>query len=466
MKNINWNMTIALCYTFFMVCTGCNKLLEVPDNAGGQTTTSEIFTDSANAVMGILGLYGSGTLSLQNLEKYASLGADELIPNDTLDPTRIAYYKNDLNAGFATSGSAPTSVFWSNYYGNNGIYLANAALEGLSKDKLLTTTLRNQLMGECLFIRAFYHFYLVNLFGDIPIVTSTSLPVNQVLPRSPVSEVYDQIEKDLLSAQAMLTPEYPTAGRLRPNRYTVSALLARVYLYRQQWTKAAALCESILESGKYSLEANLDSVFLDGSKEAIWQLGSNLPDYPQMIPGFPALLPISSFLTPTYSCSPFLLRAFDSGDKRKTRWINDSIYNYPYKYRNSPYSFTPPTTTEDFMIFRLAEIYLIRAECKARHGDLVGAMEDVNIIRSRAGLTIPKTATSLQKAMSLILHERQVELFAEWGHRWLDLKRTDSINNILGREKPWWPADGHAALYPIPNSELITNPSLKQNPGY
>ncbi len=69
--------------------------------------------------------------------------------------------------------------------------------------------------------------------------------------------------------------------------------------------------------------------------------------------------------------------------------------------------------------------------------------------------------------MGMILHERQVEFFAEWGHRWLDLKRTDSINAVLGREKPqYWAADGHDALWPIPSTEIVNNPTLTQNPGY
>lgn len=466
MKNAGRYVAIAVFWQLTILCNGCNKLLEVPDNAGGQITTPQVFTDSANAVMGILGLYGSGNIARQDLEKYAGLGADELVPADAQDPIRNAYYKNELYAGSAAEGTAATSTFWSNYYGNDAIYHANAALEALSKDKLLSTTLRNQLTGECRFIRALYHFYLVNLFGNIPLITTASIQVNQSLPQSPVSVVYDKIEEDLLAAQALMSPAYPSQGKQRPNKHTVSAFLSRVYLYRQQWEKAASLCETVLGSGQYSLEANLDSVFLDESKEAIWQVGSNSTNFPRVIPNGPALLPVFSFSPPTYLVSPFLLQAFEPGDKRKIQWLNGTTDMYPYKYRNNLYPANPPATTEDYMVLRLAEIYLVRAECRARLGNFDGAMQDINYIRSRAGLTTPKSAGNLQEAMALILHERQVELFAEWGHRWLDLKRTDSINNILGREKSWWPADGHAALYPIPNSELITNPSLKQNPGY
>ena len=71
------------------------------------------------------------------------------------------------------------------------------------------------------------------------------------------------------------------------------------------------------------------------------------------------------------------------------------------------------------------------------------------------------------EAIGVILHERQTELFCEWGHRWFDLKRTDSINSVLGREKPqYWAPDGHEALYPIPQIELRNNTALIQNPGF
>lgn len=453
-----------------LLLQACNKLLTVPANAAGQIVTSQVFSDSANATQGILGLYTSLTLTngwYQDI--YAGLGADELLNTSANNSVTVAYYRDSLFVGSSIVASTSAN-FWDPYYNSNCIYLANAALEGLAADSLLSASARNQLVGECKFMRAFYYFYLVNRFGDVPYVTSTNYLVNQRLPRTPASTVYNNMEQDMLQARQLMQPAYPSAGRLRPNRYTADALLARLYLYTQQWSNAETRCDSILNSGLYALVSNLDNVFLDQSQEAILQLGNASTSYPKIAPfsGTP-FAPIFSFLAPAYSLSPYLIQAFDSGDLRKAHWVGASnvggiSYSYPYKYKNSVFS-NPHNTTEDLMVFRLAEIYLIRAEARAQQGNLAGAMQDINVIRSRAGLGAA-TAGDLPTAMGVILHERQTELFTEWGHRWLDLKRTDSINAVLGREKPWWPADGHAALYPIPYTDLLYNPNLTQNPGY
>ena len=123
------------------------------------------------------------------------------------------------------------------------------------------------------------------------------------------------------------------------------------------------------------------------------------------------------------------------------------------------------------MLFRsrLAEQYLIRAEAEAESSDPTDAVSDLNIIRARAGLSPSSVTPSSQKSdiLAAIMHERQVELFCEWGNRLFDLKRTNTVQSILATEKggPWL-QDNHAALYPIPAGELILDHNLTQNPGY
>ncbi|HXO77778.1 MAG TPA: RagB/SusD family nutrient uptake outer membrane protein, partial [Puia sp.] len=339
--------------------------------------------------------------------------------------------------------------------------------------------------GECEVVRAFYYFNLVNVYGGVPLVTGTFFQTNMTLPRASVDTVYGQITKDLLDARARMSAAYPSPGRLRPNRYTADALLARTYLYRGQWDSALIRADTVIRSGLYSLTPSLDNVFLDGSPEAIWQVGSSSTSSPKTPPGNNPYLPGYVGGLPSFALTQNVLQAFETGDTRKTRWTgsatgivfdidpvtgtgNVSFLTYPYsnKYRNLGNAIYN-NTTEDLMMIRLAEMYLIRSEARARLGDLAGAMQDVNTIRSRAGLTAPVTAATLPDALGLILHERQVELFCEWGHRWMDLKRMDSINPVLTREKPSvWPADGHLALYPISFGEIQADPYLKQNPGY
>jgi hypothetical protein len=245
--------------------------------------------------------------------------------------------------------------------------------------------------------------------------------------------------------------------------YTAQALLAKVYLYRQQWANAASTAALVINSGVYNLEPVLNNVFLHGSKEAIWQLPSVGP-YVQTGDAL-TFVPYSPAIIPGIQISGYLSNAFEPGDQRKTNWTNANVVNgvtylYPFKYKNTS---ATAATIEDFMFFRLGELYLIRAEALAQNNDLNGALDDLNTVRSRAGLG-NSTAVSQTDILNAIMHERQVELFCEWGNRWYDLKRTGTIDAVLGAEKTGWLP--YAALYPVPLTEIQNNPFLLQNTGY
>ena len=117
------------------------------------------------------------------------------------------------------------------------------------------------------------------------------------------------------------------------------------------------------------------------------------------------------------------------------------------------------------MVLRLAEQYLIRAEARAEQNNLTGAVADLNIIRNRAGLP-NTTAVTQGDILTAIMHERQVELFSEWGHRFFDLKRTGQANTVLGAIASKQPWNTNQLLYPIPVSETTNDAFLQQNPGY
>lgn len=115
------------------------------------------------------------------------------------------------------------------------------------------------------------------------------------------------------------------------------------------------------------------------------------------------------------------------------------------------------------MVLRLAELYLIRAEAYARSNNSQLALNDLNSIRNRAGLT-DWTMLDIVDIEQALLDERRRELFSEWGHRWLDLKRFEKIDEVLGQKKPSW--QPHAKLLPIPEQDILRNPFLTQNIGY
>jgi starch-binding outer membrane protein, SusD/RagB family len=190
--------------------------------------------------------------------------------------------------------------------------------------------------------------------------------------------------------------------------------------------------------------------------------------------GFNVLPPDVGF-PPSYYVSEGLLNSFEVGDRRKSEWINKSDYEgttyyFPYKYKiGQAQQAVDGDPTEYYTVLRLAEQYLIRAEARARQGNISGAAFDLNAIRSRAGLSNTPAVTQ-QDLLAAIMHERRIELFSEWGHRWLDLKRTGQVDAIMAIATPLkntgttW--QSYQQLYPIPLSQLELNPFLRQNPGY
>jgi starch-binding outer membrane protein, SusD/RagB family len=443
-------------------------LVQAPP-AKNTITTSAVFADSADATSAVLGLYihilqaGISFLNGDNTV-YCGLSADELYPTTGVQDDN-QFYTNAIS----TTTNGTLNGFWNTGY--NLIYQANACIEGLEASTSISLSLKNKLLGESELMRALCYFHLVNMFGAVPLVTTTNYEINAVLPRTSVDSVYRQIISDLNSAQNLIPITYPTAGRVRPNQYAATALLAKVYLYLKQWPNAEAQATQVINSGLYTLESNLDSVFLAVSNEAIWQFqpivaGNETAEGATFVPGINSIIP-------SYVISNFLLNSFEVGDQRRYNWVDSNIVNgqnyfYPYKYKlGHDGNLTP---IENYMVFRLGEQYLIRAEARAEQGNIAGADSDLNIIRRRAGL-LNYPATIQTDLLTTIAHERKIEMFCEWGNRWYDLKRTDSVNTVMGFPGNVCAAKGGSwntdwQLYPIPFGELQTNQFLTQNPGY
>ena len=321
--------------------------------------------------------------------------------------------------------------------------------------------IQHQYLGEARLVRAFCYFYLTQLFGDVPLALTTDYRLNAVLPRAPQEKVYEQIIQDLQEAERLLQAA-PAPDRSRPNRDVATALLARVHLYRGAWAAAVASATSVLEKEHYQLAGHPDQVFVANSSEVLWQLYPVLPGM-NSAEGY-AFIPAAPATRPTYAITSSLYAAFAPGDKRQEAWLGSTtvggeVYFYPAKYKIK----ASADKLEYNVVLRLAELYLIRAEARLHLQQLDAATEDLTHIRERAGLG-PVAVTDAATLLRAIEQERQVELFAEWGHRWLDLKRWGQADSVLGAAKPGW-APGKA-LFPIPFLELRYNPFLHQNPGY
>ncbi|MBV4359087.1 RagB/SusD family nutrient uptake outer membrane protein [Pinibacter aurantiacus] len=454
-------MKPIIIFILVFVCSigGCKKFVTIdpPDN---QIVNPAPFTSDATATSTITGIYsemmnGQSQFSSAFTTLYPGMYADELYYY-TPGP-RDEFVASSLTA---SSHGLINSAFWSPMY--KYIYAANLTLEQLRLSTLLSADVKLQLTGEALFIRAFCYSYLVDLFGDVPLVLSSAYTSNMSLPRKDKAAVYEQINSDLMDAAGLLTDNYPTAGRVRPNKFTAKALLARMYLYEKNYNKAKQTADEMIASNLYHLETDPSSVFLKDSKEAIWQLQPVKPNLNTTEANL--IIPASSSSQPTYLVTSYLLNAFEIGDKRKVAWINSRTYSgkqlyYPYKYKVR----SSATLSEYYNVFRLAEQYLIRAEASAHLNNLDAAKEDINIIRSRAGLS-PVTATDQPSIVAAIAQERRIELCFEWGHRWFDLQRTGRATAVLEGIKPGWKETD--TLWPVPINQINLNPALVQNLGY
>lgn len=457
---LNPALLIFLLSLYSCLTIRCSKLVSV-DPPSASIVTENVYTDDAKATAALVSIYSSIAAAAagyapggtQSFTLMAGLSADELI-NYSTAADRAEFYVNTISAGNTTN-----LAIWRTTY--NFIYRANAVLEGLQNATGVTAATKAQLTGEAKFLRAFFHFYLVNCWGDIPYVSSTDYRRNAALGRTDKATVYQQIITDLLDAENLLPENYAMAERIRPNKWTVRALLARTYLYTGDNAKAATMSSQLINSSAYTLVNNINTVFLKSSMETIWQLQSVLPSY-NASEGYNFILTGTPSNT---SLQPALVNAFDSVDKRRQLWIGmytsgskTYYYNYKYKARLSS------TNTEYSVVFRLAEQYLIRAEARAQLNDLSGAAQDINSLRSRAGMPSIAPATR-QATLDAIARERRLELFCEWGQRWLDLKRTGAADTVLGTSKaPNWQSTD--TLYPIPLLELQNDQQLTQNPGY
>ncbi len=444
-----------------ILCFSCRKFLEIPAPKN-QLFNSAVFTDSTDAADAVIGIYinmmqaFSLNICSGGLTLYPGLSADELFPTTNV-PDITDFYRNEI----AVTNNLNSSSLWANAY--NILYQANACLEGLTEGNL-PDGVKNQLIGEVKFTRAFILFNLTNLYGPIPLVLTTDYHKNEELPRTSTDSVYAQIITDLTNARNLMSASYPTAGRFRPNRFTAIALLSKVYLYQKDWANAEKNATEVIEAGVYNLNPNLNNVFLSGSSETIWGLSSVFPGLETWEGYF--FIPARSNTIPPYIISDTLLNVFEKGDERRLKWIhkttvNGTDYYYPYKYKLGYDGLSIPL--EDYVVLRLADQYLIRAEARAEQNNLSGAASDLNLIRNRAGLQNANPPDQ-ESMLSAVLHERQVEFFCEWGNRWFDIKRAGKANDVLSSIKPGW--NSNDTLYPIPQTELNSNPFLTQNPGY
>lgn len=444
------------------VAISCNKKLDVkPQN---ELTPAQITTaDDVKAL--VFGAYSN----LQNGntfgEKFNTL-PELLFSNGELRFVgTFESYGDVIDKSQTANSGAVYSMWGGSYQAINGVNLAISKIDLVDEDE------QDQILGEAEFIRALVYYELVNLFGKaytddrssdgVPIILAPVSGYDSIrdkLPRASVEDVYAQILTDANSALEKLGEE---SDDFRANRWAVQALLSRVYLSKGEYAEAAAAANDVIESGAFELTGSFDKEF------------NNASNSPEDIFAIQQTSQSNSGVTDDG------ITAFYSGDpvgrgeiQVDTNYINSILADNPddqrglFFYEGSSLSgFTGQLTSKwrdlykVIPIFRLAEMYLTRAEANEQLGGAgqIGPntpAEDVNIVRGRSGAADLGSVTLLD-----IINERHLELAFE-GEWFLTAKRLNIIVN------GGLVSDNEFLLFPIPQREIDLRTALPQNDGY
>lgn len=465
-----------------MSTLGCMKLVNIgPPN--DKIVTETVFDKDETAISALTSIYArmnrEGSPSY-NIALLTGIYGDEL-KNFSSTNQLIATYTNALN-----QINPMTPNLWGIAY--NHIFHSNAVYEACEESTTLSSMVKKQLMAEARFVRSFWYFYLTNLFGNVPLILTTAYNENSIATNSTQAQIYTQIISDLKYGIENLNPGYVAGNtisssteRVRPNATVAKALLSRAYLYSKDYENAEIVSSEVINNPMYKLEL-LENVFFKTSKEVIWQIQTPSPSSGS-ISATPEAVNFVLKAKPgsgSVRCSAIsgqLLNSFETGDMRRIKWIGEfkdisvspSVsYYFPFKYKATA---AATQQSEYTTPLRLAEQYLIRAESRARLEKYNSAIADVDTIRKRAGLpliSITNPNISKEALILTIEHERQVELFCEWGHRWMDLKRSNRVDETMTTVSPskggsW---SSYKALWPIPYYDIQNNKNIIQNDGY
>jgi len=355
----------------------------------------------------------------------------------------------------------------------------------------LTDAQKNQFKGESLFLRAYSYFYLVRIFGNVPVVNVSFRSPDEIMnfdmTRKPVSEVYSIITSDLTEAASLLN------GVTLPSKSQASSgaaktLLGKVYLTNKQFDLAKNVLKEVIDQKTYSLNPDYKKLFTNGNdelQESIFEvkyMSGNLGEgnsfssiftparFDMAI--FPGNMQGSGRVLPTRQMS----NSYETGDLRRSASIGDSVRLNTGKYEKELYGlkfvdFTTGIVGDggiNFTSLRYADVLLMYAEALNETNGTADAHTYINLVRARAGLKPLGALTKTDLTLALE-QERKVEFFLE-GHRWFDLVRTGRVQTVMNK---YFQDNGlsftvanHELIMPIPLREIDINPKLGQNPGY
>jgi len=459
----------------------CHVLDQEPESAFTETNFYKTSGDALAAVNAIYDPLPTNDMYSQIMLAYQDQGTDDCEWGGGRNTANQA--KNDVDKYTFTSATVYFYTTWSTCY--KAINRANAVMgrvPGVNMDQAL----KDRMIAEAKFLRGFYYFTLVRLFGKVPLyLTETTSLTNLGLPRSPVAEVYAQIIADFTAAEAGLPQKYTGADVGRATQGAAKGMLAKVYLTQGEWQKAVDKCKELMAmetQGVYGLWPNYSDVFLIANKNG----KESLFEAQALGGGYGEGTALEGYLRPTFDRNGFgddpvtqnHYQAYTSRDKRRD--VNVKLYTtagtpaapasitfpcYVSKYKD-PSSTGNGDGSNNFILLRYADILLMFAEAsyELQEGS-ADAYTAVNRIRMRAGLADLTPDLTQAQFRDSILQERRLELAFE-GHRRYDLVRRNKLIDAMKAQNPTIVVEPRHYLYPVPQTERDANSLLDQNDNY
>ncbi len=503
MKNFQLKVLgILLAGTLFI---SCNKWVDYSPKDDFKITDLEYFKTESDYRSATVGAYAS----LQWLNQIVPIG--DIISDNSVTGGESAsdvLSLQQINNFTHTSVNGTTADLWQSCY--EGINRANYMQQYKDKNpagETITFVGKDALYGEVYFVRAYYYFTLVKMFGGVPLFADRRLTLADqgTIKRATAADVYKQIETDLTNAIAVLPAVQTEKGRA--TKYAAQALLGKVLLYQNKFAPAAAMLDNVINSNAYSLVADFNSIFLpsgENGPESVFEIqysnGSATYDWGHVTRGQgnysvqqcgirglngSAAMPYNPGWT-TNLPTQNLAAAYAAGDKRKAVTVldieayktanpafnityqvapyqNTGLYNQKYLPRKGETSGQIELNySNNFRTIRYADVLLMAAESYNKSGNDLKAQTYLNLVRRRAFGDLVHDVTAAGTALyDAILAERRLELAME-GERFFDLVRTGRATAVLG---PLGFVTGKHELFPIPQGEVDLE-GLTQNPGY
>lgn len=521
------NLFLAGGLALLVMTGGCKKaLLDVDTN--GQVQTSQYFTtlDQCNTSTQVAYRYIDYDSWWQIFNwRYLSgeAASDNGWISNTYQSTHATY---DAVAQYVLdAGNDRLEGQWIMLYKGIGIF--NNTIEGIQGAPIDTAS-RSKFIAELKFLRAWCYFDLVRNYGGVPIVLKT-YPANTHLPRNTATEVYDQLIKDLKESAAVLPrkPAYSAADKFRASSGAALALLAKVYLYKEDWAGAETAAQQVIAMGDYSLETSFGTLWdynYKNGQESVFEIqcaSSRNPPLPSSAQYM--INAVSDGGWGYYGVTSDLENAYTAaGDSIRMVWTinrqgkpvagdpNNNSFNgggYPANQSKSgrfsrkwyvPKAQRPANGlySRNDIILRFADVLLIHAEACAMQNKTADALTSLKKVRDRVSLTTDMSLTGWN-LINAVRTERRLETAFEGDRlydirRWKDQNGKPVINSIMGPNGTFVKYNTQTStdyyetnntlepqdkgirfdpathlLWPIPNSEIVASGGvIKQNPGY